>query len=80
MKNVCIVLKKNVTSRDSGECAVIDAFNLCGYPFEEIRFLLQANEKKLKEDLNLLKTACDNIVLLAERAALPIVKEYISTS
>ena len=80
MKNVCIVLKKNVTSRDTGECAVIDAFNLCGYPFDEIRFLLQANEKKLKEDLTLLKSECDNLVLLAERTALPIVKEYISSS
>ena len=80
MKNVCIVLKKNVTSRDTGECAIIDAFNLCGYVFQEIRFLLQSNEKKLKEDLNLLKAECDNILLLADRTALPIIKEYVLSS
>lgn len=78
MRNVCIVLKKNVTSRDGGESAVLDAFYLCGYAFEEIRFLLQADEKKIKEDLQLLKSKFDNILVLADRAALPIVKGYFS--
>ena len=78
MKNVCIVLKKNVTARDGGECAVLDAFNLCGYPFEEIRFLSQVNEKRIKEDLTSLKGSCDNILLLADRTALPIVRGYLS--
>ena len=80
MKNVCIVLKKNVTSCDAGEYAVIDAFNRCGYPFEEVRFLLQANDKKVNETLGLLKAECDNIVLLADRTALPIVKGYVLAS
>ena len=62
MKNACIVLKKNVTSRDGGECAVLDAFNLCGYPFEEIRFLSQVNERKIKEDLTSLKGIYDNVL------------------
>lgn len=78
MKNVCMVLKKNVTVRDGGEAAVLDAFYLCGYAFEEIHILSQANEKKIKEDLTLLKAACDNILLLADRTALPIVGGYLS--
>ena len=77
MKNVCVVLKKNVTTRNGGECEVIDAFNLCGYPFEEIRFLLQANEKKFKQDITDLKENSDNILVLADRTALPIVKGYL---
>lgn len=78
MKNVCIVLKKNVTPHDGGESAVLDAFYLCGYPFEEIRFLSQANEKKVRENLVGLKADCDNILLLADRTALPIVKGYLT--
>lgn len=78
MKNVCIVLKKNVTPRDGGENAVLDAFYLCGYSFEEIRFLSQANEKKLREYLSVLKMDTDNILLLADRTALPIAKGYLS--
>lgn len=78
MKNVCIVLKKKISSRDGGESAVLDAFYLCGYAFEEIRILPQADEKKLSVALTLLKEDCDNILLLADKTALPIVKGYLA--
>ena len=78
MKSVCIVLKKIVTPHDGGECAVMDAFQLCGYSFAEIRYFSQANEKKFREELILLKEDCDNILLLADKTALPIVRGYLS--
>ena len=78
MKNICIVLKKNVTVHDGGESAVIDAFYLCGYPFEEIRLLSQANEKKIREVISALKSEYENILLLADKTALPIVKGYLA--
>ena len=80
MKNVCIVLKKNVTSQDGGEAAIVDSFTLCGYPFEEIRYLSQANEKKIKADILSLKGECDNLIVLADRTALPIVRGFFSES
>ena len=78
MKNVCIVLKKKISAREGGESAVLDAFYLCGYSFEEIRILPQADEKKLSAALTSLKADCDNILLLADKTALPIVKGYLA--
>ena len=78
MKNVCVVLKKKVSAREGGENAVLDAFYLCGYSFEEIRILPQSDDKKLCAALSALKEECDNILLLADRTALPIVKGYLA--
>ena len=78
MKNVCIVLKKEVSASAGGECAVLDAFYLCGYSFEEIRILPQSDEGKLRAALLSLKESCDNILLLADKAVLPIVKGHLS--
>ena len=74
MKNACVILKKKVSAREGGENAVLDAFYLCGYSFEEIRILPQSNEKKLRLALTTLWADCDNILLLADKMALPIVK------
>ncbi len=78
MKNVCIVLKKKISLREGGENAVLDAFYLCGYSFEEIRILPQSNDKKLCAALSSLKEDCDNILLLADKTMLPIVKGYLA--
>ena len=78
MKNVCVILKKKISAREGGENAVLDAFYLCGYSFEEIRILPQADEKKLSTTLASLKVDCDNILLLADKTALPIVKGYLA--
>lgn len=78
MKNVCIVLKKKISAREGGESALLDAFYLCGYSFEEIRILPQTDDQKLCRALNALKVDCDNILLLADKTALPIVKGYLA--
>lgn len=78
MKNVCVVVKKKITVRDGGESAVLDAFYQCGYSFHEIRILSQNDDKKIRDTLTALKTEYENILLLTDKTALPIVKGYIS--
>ena len=78
MKNVCVVLKKKISAREGGESAVLDAFYLCGYSFEEIRILPQADDRKLCAALTALKADCDNVLLLADKTALPIIKGYLA--
>ena len=79
MKNVCIVLKKKILAGGGDESAVLNAFNLYGYSFEEIRILPQSDEKKLRSTLVSLKESCDNILLLVDKTALPVVKGYLAT-
>lgn len=78
MKNVGIVVKKKITLRNGGENAVLDAFYLCGYAFEEIRILSLTDDKNLRNALTALKEDCDNLLLLADKTALPIMKGYLA--
>lgn len=78
MKNVCIVLKKRVTVEEGGENAVLDAFHRSGYTFEEIRILPQWEAQKIRNVLTALKGEYDNLFLLADKTALPIVREYVT--
>ncbi len=77
MKNVCIVLKKRIMASGYGENAVVNAFHLQGYAFEEIRILPQSEEKKLRNTLTALKSEYDNLFLIADKTALPIVQDYV---
>ena len=75
MKNACLVLRKIVNAAQSGGLnAVLDELFLGGYAFEEIRFLPQMDEQKLKEALVSLKKEYD--ATLAKRDELVLeVKE-----
>ncbi len=77
MKSVCIVLKKRVSGELDGENAVLRTFHLRGYSFEELRVLPQSDEKKLVTTLTALRAETENILLLADKSALPIVRESI---
>ena len=77
MKNACIILQKKVTANDGDSSAVLDAFFLGGYAFDEIRIVLQDNERRAKESIADLKQNAENILLLADKTALPIVKHYL---
>ncbi len=78
MKNVCIVVKQKVNAQSGGELAVLDAFNLSGYAFEEIRMLSQANGEGIASAVASLKEDFDNVLILAEKTALPLIKSYCS--
>ncbi len=78
MKNACIVLQKRIWTEDEGANAVLGALRRGGYSLEEVRFLLQADEKKLRATLTQLKGETENLFLLCARAALPVVRTYIA--
>ena len=78
MKNACIILKKKVTASDAGASAVLDAFFMRGYPFDEIRILMQENEQRARECIAELKKEAEIVLLLADKTALPIAKRYSS--
>lgn len=81
MKNACLVLRKIVNAaQSSGLNAVLDELFLGGYAFEEIRFLPQMDEKKVREALVSLKKDYENIFLLTDKTALPIAKRYLVES
>jgi len=78
MKNVCVVIKRKVNAQSGGELAVLDAFNLSGYAFEEIRILSQANGEAIASAVTSLKGEFDNILLIAEKSSLPLIRSYCS--
>ncbi len=77
MKNVCIVLKKRVSGELDGENAVLHAFDMRGYSFTELRILPQSDEKRLLDSVTELRKETEGILLLADKTALPIVRESI---
>ncbi len=76
MRNVCVVIKKRVSVEEGGESAVIRQFDACGYSFAEIRILSQADGQAIRSTLGELKKEYENILLLCDRTALPIVRGY----
>lgn len=78
MKNACIILKKKVSISDVGASRVLDAFFSAGYAFDEVRIVLQDDEKRIHESVAEFKKCAENILLLADKTALPIAKRYIS--
>ncbi len=79
MKNVCIVVKKKISLENGGEIAVLNAFSLCGYAFDEVRILPQGDGAKLRVALTALKGEYENILLLCDRGALPVVRDVAVT-
>ena len=77
MKNVCIVVKEKVTARCGEEIVVLDAFDLGGYIFNEVRILLLADGEGIRAAITSLKENCDNLLVLADKFSLPIIKGYV---
>ena len=78
MNNACVVMKKRVEIADKGVAAVLDAFCVNGYSFEEIRILPQADEMRVKEAIKALKDKSETILFLADKTALSVARQYIS--
>ncbi len=78
MNNACIVLQQKVNPSDSGVTAVLGAFSVNGYSFSDVRFLLQSDEKKLRENLVTMKESVDALLILVDKTALSAVKGYIA--
>lgn len=78
MKNACIVLQKNINPSDSGVAAVLGIFSANGYSFNDVQFLLQSDEKQIKESVQKKMSGVDVLVLIADKTALPVAKGYVS--
>ena len=80
MKTACVVLQsKNVLS-DNRIFSITDTFGVCGFAFDELRILIDTDEKEILSALSALKSEYDNILLLANRTALSLAKKYLSTA
>ncbi len=77
MKNICIVVKKWVTAESGDETAVLNMFALYGYSFDEIRILSQSEDKRLRTTLVVAKEEFENILLLCDKSAMPIIKDHL---
>ncbi len=77
MKNACILIKKRIAVEEGGEASILEGFSLCGYPFEEIR-ILNLDEKKLRVALLQMRTESENILLLCDKPALPLLRSLLS--
>ncbi len=78
MKNACVVLRSEKDVIADGWKAVVDAFCLNGYAFDEIRLLVVSEENRVVSALSSLKNEFDNVVVLSEKALLTTVKRYVS--
>ena len=80
MANACILLKKAVNADVGAASAVINAFVVGGYSFDEIHILAQSDEVNIREVLKHQKTQGGVTVCIAEKAALASVKPLIAGS
>ena len=78
MKNVCVVLRKRMIAGNVGENAVLQAFSAHGYAFDEMHVFLASDDAKVKEKLSLLRKTADNVLLLADKSALMIARNYVA--
>ncbi|MBE7078945.1 MAG: CinA family protein [Clostridiales bacterium] len=74
MKNACIVVQKRIEPAHNGVSSVLRAFADCGYFFSEVRILLQRETEKLQKTVAELKKEAENILLLADKSALTVIK------
>ncbi len=79
MKNACMLLRKNVNALpDDGATAVLDELFLNGYAFDELRILSEYNEQTVKDSIASLRQSYQNVFVVANQAALPLIKALFS--
>ena len=78
MKNGCVVLKNSMNNLvDDGVNAVVDELFLCGYAFDEIRFLPAGDAMEIKKCLTELVSVCENVFFLVNKRVLEPAKQCI---
>ncbi len=79
MKNACVVLRKNLNAAsDRGYTLVLDELFLGGYELNELRFLPKSEGEKIKTAVLEMKKSYDNIFLLADKTALPVMRGHLT--
>lgn len=80
MKNACLVWNNDKNSTfEEGVRAVTDAFHLGGCDFDEVRILLQADEKKFTSAVVELRSTYDNVVIITGAGHLLYAKTILSS-
>lgn len=59
---------------------IMQIFSVGGYAFDEVRALYQPTKTSILNTLSALKTEASHIIILTEKAVLPIIKEYIGAT
>lgn len=78
MTNACIVLQKKIQPDDGGVAAVLGTFSSSGYAFCDVQFLVESDEKRIKERVCGARESTDLLLILADKGTLPVVKRYVS--
>lgn len=78
MKIACVVLQSRNALSENRFFAITDTFGLHGYAFEELRILIETDEKAVLSALSALKEEYNCILLLCSRTALHLAKQYRS--
>lgn len=79
MKNVCIIVKENVSTYISKDVSsILDSFIREGFVFEEIRIIPLSDKTKIKKTVSALKDETDNTLLLIKSTALKSVGDLCS--
>lgn len=78
MTNACIVLQKKIQPDNDGVAVVLGAFSASGYAFCDVQFLVESDEKRMKESVRRVRESADLLLILADKGALPVVKRYVS--
>ena len=79
MKNACIVIGNGRVEYANDETnAVLNAFKEYGYSVDEIRYLINATEQKLRSCVSAWKDEYDNLFVIAEKSNLFTVKNALS--
>ncbi len=78
MKNGCIIVKQNNDLlSDNAFGGNLDPFCATGYRYEEVRILLQTEERKIIDTILSYRKEFDTIVLWTEKGSLPLIRKYI---
>ena len=78
MKNACIVLRQNSNSVLGEDFLTLDnLFSANGYAFEEVRILSLSQSVSLTTALAQRKNDCENVVILCEQTAMPLVNSIV---
>ncbi len=80
MKNACLVWNNDKNSAfEEGVKSVMDAFRLGGCDFDEVRILLQGDEKKFTTAVTELRSAYENLVIVTGKGYLLYAKTVLAT-
>ncbi len=78
MKNACLVLQPQNVLSDNRFLAITDTFGVHGFAFDEMRIIVETEEKKILSAFAALKAEYDCILLLTNKNSITLAKKYVT--